>query len=86
MGWWHLRLSAQILALLRLSANFFSVTVNKKVNSQFKNNLCEKAKAHTRTPNSRAGARHSLQQKWPFSHQSRIIRVRRVLRLMIRVR
>ena len=31
MGWWHLRLSAKILALLRLSANFFSVTVNKKV-------------------------------------------------------
>ena len=23
MGWWHLRLSAKILALLRLSANFF---------------------------------------------------------------
>ena len=30
MGWWLLRLSAKILALLRLSVNFFSVTVNKK--------------------------------------------------------
>ena len=30
MGWWLLRLSAKILALLRLSGNFFSVTVNKK--------------------------------------------------------
>ena len=27
----------------------------KNVNSQFKNNLCEKAKADTRTPNSRLG-------------------------------
>ena len=25
MGWWHLRLSAKILALLRLSANFFQL-------------------------------------------------------------
>ena len=40
MGWWLLRLSAKILYLLRLSVNFFSVTVN----SQFKNNLYEKAK------------------------------------------
>ena len=31
MGWWHLRLSAKILAPLRLSVNFFSVTVNSKV-------------------------------------------------------
>ena len=31
MGWWHLRLSAKILALLRLSVNFLSVTVNEKV-------------------------------------------------------
>ena len=31
MGWWHLRLSAKILALLRLSVNFFSVTVNERV-------------------------------------------------------
>ena len=31
MGWWLLRLSAKILALLRLSANFFQLTVNKKV-------------------------------------------------------
>ena len=34
----------------------------------------------------KAGARYSLQQKWPFSHERRIIRVRRVIRLMIRVR
>ena len=34
----------------------------KNVNSQFKNNLCEKAKADTRTPNSRlgGGGRHSF--------------------------
>ena len=25
MGWWHLRLSAKILALLRLSVNFFQL-------------------------------------------------------------
>ena len=31
MGCWLLRLSAKILALLRLSVNFFSVTVNEKV-------------------------------------------------------
>ena len=31
MGWWLLRLSAKILAHLRLSVFFFSVTVNKKV-------------------------------------------------------
>ena len=31
MGWWYLRISAKILALLRLSVNFFSVTVNYKV-------------------------------------------------------
>ena len=31
MGWWHLRLSAKILALLWLSVNFFSVKVNYKV-------------------------------------------------------
>ena len=28
---------------------------HRNVNSQFKNNLCEKAKADTRTPNSRHG-------------------------------
>ena len=31
MGWWLLRVLARILALLRLSVNFFSVTVNKKL-------------------------------------------------------
>ena len=31
MGWCLLRLSAKILAVLRLSVNFFSVTVNKKI-------------------------------------------------------
>ena len=31
MGWWHLRISAKILALLRLLVNFFSVKVNYKV-------------------------------------------------------
>ena len=34
----------------------------------------------------KAEARHSLQQKWPFSHYRRIIRVRWVIRLMTRVR
>ena len=29
MGWWHLRLSAKILALLRLSANFFQLRLTK---------------------------------------------------------
>ena len=42
MGWWLLRLSAKILALLRLSVNFFQLRLTKKlkINSQFKNNLC----------------------------------------------
>ena len=30
-GWWHLRLSAKILALLRLSANFFQLRLTKKL-------------------------------------------------------
>ena len=51
MGWWLLRLSAKILALLRLLVNFFSVTVN----SQFKNNFCEKVKAKARTPKDMPG-------------------------------
>ena len=34
MGWWHLRLSAKILALLRLSVNFFQLrlTIKLKIN------------------------------------------------------
>ena len=34
MGWWHIRLSAKILALLRLSVNFFllRLTINLKIN------------------------------------------------------
>ena len=37
MGWWLLRLSAKILALLRLSVNFFQLRLTKKlkINSQF---------------------------------------------------
>ena len=35
MGWWLLRLSAKILNLLRLSVNFFSVTVNENVKINF---------------------------------------------------
>ena len=35
MGWWLLRSSAKILALLRLSVNFFQLGLTKK----FKNNL-----------------------------------------------
>ena len=37
MGWWHLRLSAKILALLRLSVIFFQLqcTVNYKVKNKF---------------------------------------------------
>ena len=32
MGWWLLRLSAKILALLRLSVNFFQKRLTKKLN------------------------------------------------------
>ena len=32
MGWWLLRLSAKILALLRLSVNFFPITTKLKIN------------------------------------------------------
>ena len=32
MGWWLLRLSAKILALLRLSVNFFQLRLTKKIN------------------------------------------------------
>ena len=35
MGWWHLRLSAKILALLRLSANFFQLWLTKKLKINF---------------------------------------------------
>ena len=35
MGWWHLRLSAKILALLRLSANFFQFRLTKKLKINF---------------------------------------------------
>ena len=31
MGWWLLRLSAKILALLRLSVNFFQLRLIKKL-------------------------------------------------------
>ena len=35
MGWWHLRLSAKILAILRLSANFFQLRLTKKLKINF---------------------------------------------------
>ena len=35
MGWWYLRLSAKILALLRLSANFFQLRLTKKLKINF---------------------------------------------------
>ena len=35
MGWWLLRLSAKILALLRLSVNFFQLRVTKKLKINF---------------------------------------------------
>ena len=35
MGWWHLRLSAKILALLRLSGNFFQLLLTKKLKINF---------------------------------------------------
>ena len=35
MGWWHLRLSAKILALLRLSVNFFQLRLTNKLNINF---------------------------------------------------
>ena len=45
MGWWLLRLSAKILALLRLLVNFFQL----RLIVNLKNNFCEKAKAKART-------------------------------------
>ena len=35
MGWWLLRLSAKILALLRLSVNFFRLRLTKKLYINF---------------------------------------------------
>ena len=35
MGWWLLRLSAKILALLRLSVNFFQLRLTKKLQINF---------------------------------------------------
>ena len=35
MGWWLLRLSAKILALLRLSVNFFQLRLTKKLKINF---------------------------------------------------
>ena len=35
MGWWLLRLAANILAFLRLTVNFFSVTVNRRAKINF---------------------------------------------------
>ena len=35
MGWWLLRLSAKILALLRLSINFFQLLLTKKLKINF---------------------------------------------------
>ena len=35
MGWWFLRLSAKILALLRLSVNFFQLRLTKKLKINF---------------------------------------------------
>ena len=39
MGWWHLRLSAKILALLRLSVSFFQLRLTIKLKILF---LCFK--------------------------------------------
>ena len=39
MGWWLLRLSAKIMALLRLSVNFFQLRLTKKLKINF---LCFK--------------------------------------------
>ena len=35
MGWWSLRLSAKILAVLRLSVNFFQLRLTKKLKINF---------------------------------------------------
>ena len=35
MGWWLLRLSAKILALLRVSVNFNQLRLTKKLNINF---------------------------------------------------
>ena len=39
MGWWLLRLSVKILAILRLSVNFFQLRLTKKLKINF---LCFK--------------------------------------------
>ena len=35
VGWWHLRLSVKILALLRLSINFFQLRLTMKLKINF---------------------------------------------------
>ena len=35
MGWWLLRLSSKILALLRLSVNFFQLRLTQKLKTNF---------------------------------------------------
>ena len=35
MGWWHLRLSTKILALLRSSVNFFHLRLTMKLKINF---------------------------------------------------
>ena len=62
MGWWLLRLSAKILALLRLSVIFFSVTVNKKLKINFfcfKELIFVKKQKQTRKRATKAGG-HSF--------------------------
>ena len=38
MGWWHLRLSPKIFALLRVSVNFFQLRLTIKLKINFASN------------------------------------------------
>ena len=44
MGWWLLRLSAKILALLRLWVNFSQLRLTKKLKINFFYNLFQRVK------------------------------------------
>ena len=56
------------------------------MNSQFKDNLCEKAKHTRERPNQGRGATFITTEMAVFTLLRRIIRVRRVIRLMTCVR
>ena len=70
MGWWLLRLSAKILALLRLSVIFFSVTVNKKLKINFfcfKELIFVKKQKQTRKRATKAGGHSFITEMATFT-------------------